>query len=462
MENVLLGLLLICIALLLILLKRKPLSTRDEINNLKNEVEMLSRTIKEDVQCLRQDLLRLNSDNRIELSSQIKNFSDSQLKVAGDSRMELSNTMLSLTKQMNEDATKNREELSKSLNNLSDTLSRKLAELSNVTSEQSEKLKTGIETSMEKIRSGNENKLEEMRKTVDEKLHATLEKRLGESFDQVSKRLEEVHKGLGEMRSLATGVGDLKKALIGVKTRGVLGELQLENILEEILTLDQYEKNFKPNPRSDAVVEFAIALPGKDDDNGRVFLPIDAKFPIEDYHKLVDAYEIGDPAAIRNSQKAVVAKIKSCAKDIRDKYLNPPITTDFALLFLPFESLYAEVLRIPGLFEQIMREYNVILCGPTTISALLNSLQVGFKTLAIQKKSSEVWKVLAEVKKQFGLFGDVLDKTQKKIEDAGKEIGHASHRSRQIEKKLRKVEELPTAALPGITEIFMGTEEDDA
>jgi len=209
------------------------------------------------------------------------------------------------------------------------------------------------------------------------------------------------------------------------------------------------------------MVEFAIALPGRDDDNSRVYLPIDAKFPIEDYHKLVDAYESGNVDSISIYQKAVVNRIKSSAKDIRDKYINPPVTTDFALLFLPFESLYAEVLRIPGLFELIMRDYSVILCGPTTISALLNSLQVGFKTLAIQKKSSEVWKTLAEVKKQFGLFGEVLDKTRKKIDEAGRELDNASHRSRQIVKKLRNVEELPESSKPALSELVYDVDDED-
>jgi len=245
------------------------------------------------------------------------------------------------------------------------------------------------------------------------------------------------------MRNLATGVGDLKRTLEGVKPRGVLGELQLENLLAEVLAPEQYQVNFRPHARRDEVVEFAIAMPGPDDKDSKVYLPIDAKFPVADYHSLVAAYEANDMPAMVAAQKALVLRIKSCARDIRSKYINPPVTTDFAILFLPFESLYAEVLRVPGLFELVMREYSVILCGPTTIAALLNSLQVGFKTLAIQKKSSEVWKVLAAVKKDFGLFGDVLEKTRRKIDDAGRELDNASHRSRQIVKKLSKVEELP-------------------
>ena len=459
MEYVIIALSLIIIALLIILLKRKSQSATEELARLKNEVEILSRSLKDTENSLRQDLLKQNSENRLELATQIKNAEESQQKAALDTRAELSNTLSTLSTQLNSDAGKNREELSKSLSNLSESLSRKLSELTSGSLEQSDKLQKSIDEKMEKIRSSNEAKLEEMRMTVDEKLHATLEKRLDESFTQVSKRLEEVHKGLGEMRSLASDVGGLKRALEGVKPRGVLGELQLETILEEILTQDQYVKNFKPNKRREEVVEFAVVLPGKDDPDSRVYLPIDAKFPIQDYHNLVDAYEAGDRAAIQRAQKDIAIRIKGCARDIKNKYLNPPTTTDFAILFLPFESLYAEVLRIPGLFELIMREFSVIICGPTTAAALLNSLQVGFKTLAIQKKSSEVWKHLAAVKKEFGLFGEVLDKTRKKIDSAGKELDNAYHRSRQIEKRLSKVEELPVQELKA--ELIIDASDDD-
>ena len=444
MEPILLALLLIIITLLIVLLfRRGSQGAATELLRLKTELEMLSRTIKDEVNDMRSEVLSQNKINREELSRILKDSSESQFKQASETRIELSSTLNALTKQMNTDSALSRQELTKAQNNLSESLSRKLTELTTGSSEQTEKLRKSIQERLEEIRSSNETKLEEMRKTVDEKLHATLEKRLGESFNQVSQRLEEVHKGLGEMRSLASDVGGLKRALEGVKPRGILGELQLENLLGEILTPDQYVKNFKPNSRRDEMVEFAVVLPGKDDVDSRVYLPIDAKFPIEDYHILVDAFDSGDRGAILASQKAIANSIKSSARDIRDKYLNPPVTTDFAILFLPFESLYAEVLRIPGLFELVMREYNIILCGPTTAAALLNSLQVGFKTLAIQKKSSEVWKVLAAVKKDFGLFGEVLDKTRKRIDMAGRELDRAHHRSRQIEKKLGRMENLP-------------------
>ena len=311
-------------------------------------------------------------------------------------------------------------------------------------------LDTNVRNSLEKIRNDNTAKLEEMRKTVDEKLQSTLEKRLGDSFKLVSERLEQVHKGLGEMQSLAAGVGDLKKALTNVKTRGVMGEYQLEFILEQLLTPDQYRKNVKPRPDSRNSVEFAIVLPGKDDEQGSVLLPIDAKFPIEDYTALQDAYEKGDTALIEKYRKQISTRIVNCAKDIHDKYLEPPYTTDFGIMFLPIEGLFAEVLREPGLMETLQRDYHVTITGPTTLSAFLNSLQMGFRTLAIQKRSSEVWKILAAVKTEFGKFGDVLEKTQKKLLEASNVIDTAGQRSRAIERKLRDVQQMPSVEAQGL------------
>ncbi|MEN6444460.1 MAG: DNA recombination protein RmuC, partial [Candidatus Cloacimonas sp.] len=262
------------------------------------------------------------------------------------------------------------------------------------------------------------------------------------------------HKSMGEMQSLANGVGDLKKALTNVKTRGVLGEIQLGNLLEEILTSEQYEKNFRPNKNREERVEFAIRLPGNSEEQESVYLPIDAKFPIEDYHRIMDAYDSGDLAAVESARKNLVQRIKNCAKDIFDKYLNPPVTTDFGMLFLPFEGLYAEVLRNAGLFESVMRDYHIIICGPTTTAAVINSLQVGFRTLAIQKKTSEVWKILASIKQEFGKFGTILEKTQKKLQEASNNIEEASHRSRQIEKRLDKVQELPVEDSEHILDIM--------
>ncbi len=316
-----------------------------------------------------------------------------------------------------------------------------------------------IEQKLELIRSDNSMKLEEMRKTVDEKLHETLEKRLGDSFKLVSERLEEVHKGLGEMQSLATGVGDLKKVLTNIKTRGTWGEVQLGAILESILTPEQYSKNVATKKGSQNRVEFAVRLPGTGDEP--VWLPIDAKFPKEDYEKLVDAQDAAQVEVIEQAKKNILLRIKAEARDISTKYLDPPNTTDFGILFLPVEGLYAEVLRMPGILDTLQREYRIVVSGPTTLSAFLNSLQMGFRTLAIEKRSSEVWSVLGAVKAEFYKFGEILDKTKKKLQEATNTIDKASQKSRTIHRKLRGVSELPESVSEPITagELFPGTDD---
>lgn len=286
----------------------------------------------------------------------------------------------------------------------------------------------------------NDAKLEEMRKTVDEKLQTTLEKRLTQSFKTVSEQLESVYRGLGEMKTLASDVGDLKRVLTNVKQRGVFGELQLEGILEDILTPQQYEKNAKI--KRDAVVEFAIKIPSKDVDGKYVLLPIDSKFPREDYEKILSAQENADSKTLESAVKYLSNRITEEAKDINMKYIDPPNTTDFAIMFLPVEGLFAEVLRIPGLFERIRKELNVIITGPTTITAILNSLQMGFRTLAIEKKSQEVWKILGAVKTEFKKFNDLLSKTKEKLESAANEIERAQKRTQIIDRKLKGVEQL--------------------
>jgi DNA recombination protein RmuC len=318
-----------------------------------------------------------------------------------------------------------------------------------------ERVRETIEKRLESIQQDNSEKLEKMRATVDEKLHATLEKRLGESFQLVSERLDLVHKGLGEMQTLATGVGDLKKVLQNVKTRGTWGEVQLGNLLDQFMTPEQYEKNVATKKGSNDRVEFAIKIPAKDDKIKNLWLPIDAKFPLEDFQSLIDAEDRGDAEAVTKLSKALEMRIKSEAKDIKEKYIDPPYTTDFGVLFLPIESLYAEVLRRPGLADTLQRDYKVIITGPTTIAAILNSLQMGFRTLAIEKRSSEVWSVLGAVKKEFTAFGDILDKTQKKLQEASNTIETASRKSRTIERNLNKVQELPVAAAE---EIIIGIE----
>ena len=308
-----------------------------------------------------------------------------------------------------------------------------------------DKLRETVELRLRELQEDNSRKLEQMRATVDEKLHATLEQRLGESFKLVSERLEQVHQGLGEMQVLATGVGDLKKVLTNVKTRGTWGEVQLGNLLEQVFTVDQFERNVATRKGSADRVEFAVKLPAKDGAGGIVWLPIDSKFPTEDYQRLVDAQEAGDPAAAETHLKLLEARIKSEGKDIRSKYIDPPHTTDFAILFLPTEGLFAEALRRPGLSEWLQRECRVVLTGPTTLAAFLNSLQMGFRTLAIEKRSSEVWQLLGAVKTEFGNFGDLLDKTHKKLQEASNTIEGAARKRRNIERKLNKVQELPAS-----------------
>lgn len=319
----------------------------------------------------------------------------------------------------------NREEITTTLKNLGELISGTL------------------ERRLQSLQDENSKKLDEMRAVVDEKLHSTLEKRLSESFNLVSERLRQVHEGLGEMKNLATDVGDLKQVLSNVKARGILGEIRLGSILEDILAPDQYEKNVATVNGSSERVEYAIKLPG---DKHPVYLPVDSKFPIEVYHRLLDAYEKGDQSDIQKCYKEMETTLKNCAKDIRDKYINPPYTTDFGILFVPAEGLYAEIVKQTGLFETLQKEYRIVVTGPSTLAAFLNSLYMGFRTLAIQKRSSEVWRVLAEVKKEFDKFGEVLKKAQEKIEGAGKDIETlVGTRTRQIQAKLRNVEsmELP-------------------
>ena len=344
-----------------------------------------------------------------------------------------------------------REEVFSSFKKFEDSLfhqftafSERLEKLTQMNEKKFEELKEKVEQKLQQISENNSLKLEEMRVTVDEKLHATLEKRLGESFKLVSDRLEQVHKGLGEMQTLAIGVGDLKKVLTNVKSRGTWGEIQLENLIDQLLTPEQFAKNIATKKGSNDRVEFAIKMPGRSNNKDEVlWLPIDAKFPMEDYQRLQLAQEAVDLAAIEEASKALENRIKGEAKSIFEKYLDPPNTTDFALMFLPVEGLFAEVLRRPGLIEKIQTEYKVVLTGPTTLTAILNSLQMGFRTLAIEKRSSEVWSLLGGVKTEFGKFGDILEKTQKKLAEASNTIDDASKRSRSIERRLRDVQELP-------------------
>lgn len=332
-----------------------------------------------------------------------------------------------------------------------DSFNQQLIGLTQMNDTKLERMRATVEQRLLVLQEDNSKKLDEMRTIVDEKLHQTLEQRLGESFKLVSERLELVHKGLGEMQTLASGVGDLKKVLSNVKTRGTLGEIQLENLLEQMLSPEQYRVQVQVHPGSGERVDYAVVLPGRTETAGsEVLFPIDSKFPLEDYQRLVDAEEAGDAPQAAQLARLLEGRVKEEAKRIRDKYVNPPFTTDFALLFLPLEGLYAEVLRRPGLWELLQREYHVVVTGPTTLSALLSAFQMGFRTLAIQKRSSEVWTILGAVKTEFGKFGDVLDKTQKKLREASDTLDKAATRTRAIERRLRQVEAVPAIEAPAV------------
>lgn len=363
-------------------------------------------------------------------------------------RQELSQMLMQTRQELNNNITNKIAESSNTqqlqLANLTNTNETKLENSRKAMEEKLELVRNTVEQSLYKIQKDNNEKLEQMRVTVDEKLQGTLEKRLGESFKVVNDRLESVYKGLGEMQTLAQGVGDLKKVFTNVKSRGYWGEVQLSNILEQFLTTEQYMCNVKTRPTSNDLVEFAIKLPGKND-NEFVLLPVDSKFPIEDYSRLIEAEENSDIELILELKKKLENSVKSFAKDIHDKYIETPYTTDFAIMFLPTESLYCEILKNTSLCETLSQKYRVVVAGPTTFVALLNSLQMGFKTLAIEKRSSEVWQLLGMVKSEFTKFGDLLDKTNKKLLEISSTMELASKKSRTIERKLKNVESLPVA-----------------
>lgn len=326
-----------------------------------------------------------------------------------------------------------------------------------------DKIRMTFDARVRELQEGNEKKLDEMRRTVDEKLHDTLEKRLGESFKLVSDRLDAVHKGLGEMQTLASGVGDLKRVLTNVKARGTWAEVQLGALLEQVLTLDQYEKNVAVRTGSSERVEFAIRLPGRKDEPGsHVWLPIDSKFPQEDYLRVQEAADRADVAAVQGAADALARTVRAAAREISDKYVHPPSTTDFGIMFLATEGLYAEVLRQSALVDELQRKYRVMIAGPTTLIAMLSSLRMGFQTLAIEQRASEVWKVLGAVKSEFSKFGDVLDKVNKHLESAQATLEQTGRRSRAIEKRLRSVEELPVKESSSILGLAEDTGDDVA
>jgi DNA recombination protein RmuC len=383
-------------------------------------------------------------------NNQIDGFSQQLAKLNEANAQQLESMRQAITLQ----AQTGREEQSIALKRFGDTLNQTLTALTESNAQRMAEVRATLEAKIKDLQTDNGARLEEMRKTVDEKLHATLEHRLGESFKLVSDRLEKVHQGLGEMQQLAIGVGDLKRVLTNVKTRGTWGEVQLEMLLEQILTADQYAKNVETIPGTGERVEFAIKLPGVDDGLVPVWLPIDAKFPKEQYERLAEAADRADADGVALAGRELERAVRLEAKTIAEKYLSPPLTTDFAILFLPTEGLYAEVMRRPGLADELQRTCRVSIAGPSTLSALLSSLQMGFRTLALEKRSSEVWQVLGAVKTEFGKFGDVLAATKMTLERAAKNIEQAETRSRQMARKLKSVEAMPSEA----AQRLLGTE----
>jgi DNA recombination protein RmuC len=402
----------------------------------------LTQRWREDVERLEREL-RLEMQGggrqtRLELSQGLHQIQQSLLTQAGDAARTLAQA---------------REAQEQALRRVAHTLEQQLQALSEANERRLNEVRAAVEQRLLALQQGNDQKLEQMRVTVDEKLHATLEQRLGESFRQVADRLELVHKGLGEMQGLARDVGSLQRVLNNVKTRGVFGELQLAALLEQVLAPEQYAANVETIPGTGARVEFAVRLPGRRDDGEALWLPIDAKFPREDYERLLLAQEQADPVGAEAAAKALEARIRQEARTIRQKYVAAPYTTDFAILFLPTEGLYAEVLRRPGLVEALQRDHRVSIAGPTTLLATLSSLQMGFRTLALERRSAEVWEVLGAVKTEFGKFGDVLAKTKKKLEEASSSIDAAEVRTRAMVRKLKHVEQV---AEPKAVELLAG------
>jgi DNA recombination protein RmuC len=435
---------LLALAILLLTVFR-PKGNSD-LESLPGKIDVLQSNLRDDLRQNREEAANISRDNRQELNNTLKDF-------RSEMGTTLSSLLKALTTQAKDDSNQLRDTIGKSIKEFNESFTKNVEGFNN---QQKERF-SQLEERQNKLVESTEKKLEEMRATVDEKLQKTLNERLGQSFEMVGKQLENVQKGLGEMQTLAQDVGGLKKVLSNVRMRGGFGEVQLSLLLEQILAPDQYEANVRTKAGSMETVEFAIKLPGKDESRTVVWIPIDAKFPKDVYEQLQDAYEISDPGQIEAAQRNLEATIKKMARDIRDKYIDPPNTTDFALLFLPFEGIYAEVVRKAGFLETLQREYKIIPTGPTTLAALLNSLQMGFRSLAIQKRSSEVWRILGAVKKEFENFGALLKKAQNNLHTASNQIDEVmGRRTRAIQRKLTGVETLSEAdtqaILPEIAE----------
>lgn len=424
---------------------QQDIAARNE-RELRDQVQISGQSTRQEIGAnfaqLQQTVLTQMTSVASMQNTQIDAFAQQLVRLNETNAQQLDNMRLA----MNQQAQTSREEQALSLQRFGATLNQTLATLTESNAQRMTEIRTTLEAKIKDLQNDNGLRLEEMRKTVDEKLHATLEKRLGESFQIVSDRLEKVHQGLGEMQQLAIGVGDLKRVLTNVKTRGTWGEVQLEMLLEQVLTPEQYAKNVETVPGTGERVEFAIKLPGNDDGNTPVWMPIDAKFPKEQYERLSEAADRADADGVALAGRELERVVRGEAKTIAEKYLSPPLTTDFAILFLPTEGLYAEVMRRPGLADDLQRLHRISIAGPSTLSALLNSLQMGFRTLALEKRSSEVWQVLGAVKTEFTKFGDVLAATKLTLERAAKNIDQAEVRSRQMARKLKSVEALPSEA----------------
>jgi len=421
---------------------------------------------------LRDEVGRSAQGTRLELGNALALFQQTLLNQQGDVartqneqidsfRLQLatmqtavSQALQAATSAQTAQAQSSRDAQDMALKRFTDAMAEQLRTMSEANERRIGEVRTAVEQRLTTLQQGNEKKLEQMRATVDEKLHATLEARLGESFKQVADRLDQVHKGLGEMQTLARDVGSLSRVLNNVKTRGTLGEIQLAGLLEQVLTPEQYERNVETIPGTNARVDFAIKLPGRRDDGMPMWLPIDCKFPRDDYERLLDALDRADKDAVDVACKAIESRLRLEAKSIREKYIASPHTTDFGVLFVPTEGLYAEALRRPGLVESLQRDHRITLAGPTTLLATLTSLQMGFRSLALEKRSAEVWEVLGAVKTEFSKFGDVLAKTKKKLDEASRTIDAAEVRTRAMARSLRSVEALPDsraqALLPGV------------
>jgi len=420
------------------------------LNQLDRTDDRLERAIRDEQFRTREEATMQARSLREELGTTIKGLHDTLIKMMTEMRTDAATSAKAQREEVSASLRNSGENLTLTLQQLAegqrerlDAMARQFSSLTEAGERRQDTLRQVVEARLDELRNDNSAKLEQMRQTVDEKLQGTLEKRLGESFSMVSQQLENVYKSVGEMQSLAISVGDLKKVLSNVKSRGTWGEIQLGNLLEQVMAPDQLLANAEIKPGSGQRVEFAIKLPGHGEKDPEVLLPIDAKFPQEDYDRLVDAAERGDKEAVDAASKAMETRIRAAARDINEKYVSPPYSTDFAILFLPTEGLFAEVVRRPGLAESIQRESRVVLTGPTTLMALLNSLQMGFRTLAIQKRSSEVWQVLAAVKTEFGKYGEILNKVHKKLHEATDTLETVAARRRAIDRKLRGIESLP-------------------